>query len=85
MLVSLWCILTIGLTGIWGVIYLIGVEFGVARFDIDGHISGRPRVVKRVTDGLHVLYLYALGFLFEFRCRSSVVQIHSADDICFHR
>ena len=51
-----------------GVIYLIGVEFGVARFDIDGLISGRPRIVKRVTDELHALYLYAVGFLIEFRC-----------------
>ena len=40
MLVSLWCVRMIGLTGILGRVYHIGVKFGVARFDIDGQYSG---------------------------------------------
>ena len=40
MLVSLWCVCMIGLTGILGRVYHIGVKFGVARFDIDGQYSG---------------------------------------------
>ena len=40
MLVSLWCVRMIGLTGILGRVYHIGVKFEVARFDIDGQYSG---------------------------------------------
>lgn len=46
--------------GYMGVIYPIGVKFGVARFDIDGQTFSGARAVKRVMDGLHVCYLYAL-------------------------
>ena len=31
--VSLWCVCTVGITDVSGVIYRIGVKFGVARFD----------------------------------------------------
>ena len=40
MLVSLWCVRMIGLTGILGRVYHIGVKFGVARFDNGGQFSG---------------------------------------------
>ena len=61
MLASLWCICMIGFAGVLGIVYHIGVKFGVARFDIDGH-SQAPWTVKRAIDGLHVLYLYTLCF-----------------------
>ena len=63
MLVSLWCIHTIGTTGVDGLIYISAWSSELLVSTIVGN-SQAPWIVKRATDGLHVFIYMRLEFFF---------------------
>ena len=67
----------IGLTGILGRVYHIGVKFEVARFDIDGQYSGALDSEAGYGWASRSLFICLEIFFFFFRCRSPTVQIQS--------
>ena len=64
MLASLWCICMIGFAGVLGIVYHIGVKFGVARFDIDGQYSGALDSEASNRWASRSLFIYLVFFYF---------------------